>query len=1291
MADQNLAVTITADASSVAPAIVSSDQLAASLAGIEKALAAMAGTSGEATAATAALGASHAAAATATEAHAAAESLFGASIGKVEVATNSAARMFSALGVETGLATERVSAFTEGLEALGKAALPLLAVGAAVLAVAEAFNFLGHGVEEASKLQLTMTTLEQAVRNQGGAWNETTKNGVENYLTALQTATTYSRGEALEALNTLVSAGTSLSDAQKIVAISTDVAAGSHRHLIDVVNLVIDAEKGRGQGLVALDLHLKDVIRSHKDLQTGMDILSADFQGDATAAAGTYEGKQISLRNELDTLSEEIGSALLPELEHITDWFIGIVGLVEAATTAFQRFSASFHGGDAVSGIVGPLGTADTYDASLKALESGGPANGAAANAFHAFLQRSAANIGGDSTMGLGALSGGGPFSDVNSGGYDTVAASTRSGTTLAPGDFWGGLWADAEKRAAAMRAQWAHDRAHATDRLQNDPIFGNEPKGRSGGGAGGHGGAGAEPFEFAPTPEDTGKTDAFAASNQKLDDALKRIHESEAMYKVAVEESFGATAKASAQLAEHVKISQDAALEAGLLTNALNTEKTELAALTTEIKPQKSAMDEAYNAWQAYGKALNDTEPTKQQRAVLKELEDTYKSAKTTWDTSKTSIDALSRSIESHTTALNAAMVKAHDYTIYMATEADAAQKLVDEFDKQTAKIVEDGNKKRAQRELDLADELATYGKSTQAQLTYYAARYAAEVAADGIYSDEAQKLYGEVLKLEGKSYEDREAAHAAFLANIKSTETTLLDDIISKHENFATTLKSIWQTIAQDIEKSAVQGLVNGPLASLTPGIASIFGGPSLANQNVTAPPALVTPLNAIQQNTAAMLQRLSEGGPGGLGASSGSDQLSYAAQYGFTGLFSGSSASRLLSGLDTSSLASIFGGSDLAASALANLNSAATTAVPAGGFSTDAEVNTALASIGLPQVAGTTPGGGTGGWASLLKSGGQALGLGELATSLTGGNATYGGLGALAGSALGNAIGDMGGATGGPLGQVIGSLVGGAIGGLFGPHWASGSYPDRSDTQNYGSTIADLSGRMISTNGQNFSPDQQMMQFIAAMGVGNGGLGTTTTASNGTAINSGGVDAAEIWLSQQNPNSPPPGYTQAQWAAQLAQFQGAFGSSATGAGALSWPDSNIGDLLVTGAGKTQTTTYQTMQQYLQEILGIASSQGSNTPVYGLTRTYPSFASTLGPQEGVVNSQTNAFTPTNTGATATGGGTVTYTINVNAAPIGVVPADIATAISQALKDISSGIVPGSTTLTLAQRAGVN
>ncbi|MBD5603534.1 MAG: hypothetical protein IAI48_00335, partial [Candidatus Eremiobacteraeota bacterium] len=169
----------------------------------------------------------------------------------------------------------------------------------------------------------------------------------------------------------------------------------------------------------------------------------------------------------------------------------------------------------------------------------------------------------------------------------------------------------------------------------------------------------------------------------------------------------------------------------------------------------------------------------------------------------------------------------------------------------------------------------------------------------------------------------------------------------------------------------------------------------------------------------------------------------------------------------------------------------------------------------------------------------------------------------------------------------GSGLGGLLGIGVGlasAIFGGGGTPSNQPDRTNTNAYGQTIANLTGS-AGANGQNFYEDPATEKAF-------GGLS--------------GVAGVERLLS-----FGPAAFTQQTGlsAAQYQQYLAMFGSSVTGSGTLTFNPNNIGQESVTGAaGAKGSYSYQQFATALSQIVGGIGTLGSTGPIdsYTFSRGY-------------------------------------------------------------------------------------
>ena len=972
----------------------------------------------------AAMAQAHAIAAGAAVRQVESETLLGTTIGRVETATNSAARALGALGIRSGEAAERVLAVTEAMEGLQKAALPLVAVGGAFLAVGEAALFVKESIADAAREQREFTSLAVAVGDQKQSWNEA-RESIENFATKLQEATTFSRGEAITAINDLVTAGVRYADAEKIVAVATDVAAAKHMSLIDVTDLIKQAEAGRAMGLVRLDENLKKVAESHGHLSEVVRILSNDFSGQAANATETLEGKQARLRNELELIGTEIGTLLLPALERGTDFFLGMAKAAEQAGESIADTGR----------VIGDVGKTVAEFFQDGGTPEWGPKNKAILDDMGKW--RDASSVAGNRAV-----------EDLN---HPFRAAKPDT-------DAWNKL----QKQLDA--SSW-----------ENDPILGRDPKPKR---------EKKPKAEQAPVnfemigDDDASKTDAVVAAQKTLDDQLKALTASENQYKLAVELATTSDQKASAEAALRNKISADAAEASVRLGLQIAKEKDEIVLLSAQHIAAAASAKKLGEEHDQLAKVLDETqnrsavararveELKKEHDAAAKSASSLASSIATLTSQMNTNSDALSRQpalAEANARAQAALMLAYNDsrkaesekLAVQLATNGQSLEqelaywqsriaalnkgsadylaqlaKFQNSVDETNAKIAERNTKddrEDADARQKLADEEATYKLSLAQQIAYYSQRYAQTVAADGQYSDEARKVAEQIRTLELDEYKQRADEHQKFLDEFKTAENSIVDDIIGKHQSMRDTLKDIWKDIVgnwtsmieQMIEKSAL-------MQGLDKSILGIFGGGG-GDAATAGGVAGVTGIGSAAAGGGSLLGLLSP-----LVGTGGSQQQGLPTQLTDDSIskLTGSSSGVLGAG-------STYSGSN---PALAPYTDASPGAHSYGAAATSADIS-----------------GGVSGAA-----------IGSIVSGIDGGNSTYGSLG----GALGGIAGAVTAAN--PIAG-LGLEVGGSLlGSLFGPKNQNAyGMPDVYDTTRYGTTIADLTGQ-AGANGQTFYED-------------------------------------------------------------------------------------------------------------------------------------------------------------------------------------------------------------------------
>ncbi len=1327
--DQTLNVTINSEAGA---ATADMGRVESLLVQIEADLAKM-GATGAAT--LPALTDGHRAAAGAATSHAEAETILGATIGKTEVATNAAARAFAAFGFETGEATERVLGFTEALDAVGAAAGPLLLVGGALLGLGAGIEFLKDGVDEAAKFQAQMTSLGVAVKNQGAAWNETTQNGVERYLKAIEESTTFSQGEALEALNKLTTAGISLADAQKIVAISTDAAAAKHISLMDVVDRIMQAEAGRGRGLVQLDANLKDIIARHGTLQEVLDQLARDMQGQATAALDTYEGRWKQVTNTFEETSKELGTELLPLL------------MVGADLTL--TFAKSFEDGSPK--ILGSINQwtekmgefidtiAAYYEFAKKWIDLTGQVLNAPKNAIAWYQQKEAdwTKMPQDQieptvsakTGGVQGLKGGG-FGDWNAPGSsmgDTIV-------NLGVGEIADKIKADIEharKELDEFRNQ----------PLGNNPIMGNAKAGSS--------------TPIPDLPEDASqKAQAFTMVQKNLEDQLKATTQAEALLKAQIDAIADPQQKAAAQQEYANRVYADATHAISELSAQQIYFTNEKMRLTAEFNAEQQAVTRTAAAYDATKNALGSTN-TPEETKHVEELRRAHEQAETALNATRASLNQLNSTIEQNSTLLEQNRVKQAQAK---ADELKAFEDLYRAFVASEEQKVKAHQESSDQMILDIGRWLAAHKGATQAMIDDWLAKVetveksdadttvrlmtdrlnlkqiSLSAAIEELQTDLAmykamgdagqeayQRIQQALVELEKKREEINQKAlddaqkfeqeQEKYATELATKFVDLMDSATTKGKNLWKSFGDEFKTVLGDMEKalatsvlaSLFAGTLGLPSAGPTGTFSAILGkelglpsAPQMTpdqQKAIAAATDTATNTAATAKNTDAMTVQLDTSGP----IASGIGGVNQTNQNGFAQVI------QLLQQLVTVTQQNATPSATNAQSPGGSLAALAAQYGITGVF-TGAQAGSIIGSLDTTSMFSVLAGPG------LSTSAGAAAGAAAGASAIggSGGGGILGALGGIGGAgALLGALGGIGGAIG--IGGTLDNFVG-ASGGSHGENSAiagiatalglgawvmSAGLPFAAAFGPVGLGIvaaAALFGGLFgggatpATSPDIFNTSQYGQWVANATGHEAGANGQSFYPSQSFLNQTGGqggISFIEEQLAGAKMTSNgeylmPDGSIMTP--AQYNEYVSAFGISSTGSGKLNFGH-NIGQEWISGAqgASSSPQSYLTLDQLMQSFMK-AGGDGASL-IFSIARTYPNFAGSTTAagayQETPTTISVGGYPVSSTAKTANG-----TTINVNITGPVVGPqglASVAQHIAQVLRRYGAGEVPGS------------
>ena len=197
--------------------------------------------------------------------------------------------------------------------ALQKAFVP------AAAAVAGLTAGLVLSAKAAADDQAAQSRLETQLKNSTGATDAQVKM-TEDFITAMSNATAVADDELRPALGNLVRATEDIGKAQDLLQISLDVAAGTGKNLAEVSDAVAKAYVGNTKAIKNLSPELFNLIKDGASADEVFKSLAGTFEGAASKAADTAQGRMKNLTIQLGEAQEAIGAALLPALELLVGW-----------------------------------------------------------------------------------------------------------------------------------------------------------------------------------------------------------------------------------------------------------------------------------------------------------------------------------------------------------------------------------------------------------------------------------------------------------------------------------------------------------------------------------------------------------------------------------------------------------------------------------------------------------------------------------------------------------------------------------------------------------------------------------------------------------------------------------------------------------------------------------------------------------------------------------------------------------------------------------------------------------
>lgn len=683
-------------------------------------------------------------------------------------------------GLETSGAAAKVAGLTEVIEGLEASMAPLLIALVAIEVAFKSFEYLKDAIADAGALESQMATLGSAVASQGGNWAEA-KDGLESFIESEQLASGFTTGQLVPALNSLVTAGNDVHDSQIIMGVAEELARAKHISLAEATQALIDAEAGRGKGLVKLDLNLKDVVNSHGKMSQALAILHRDMGG-AITNSNTLEMSQARLKVVQEQLAETVGKVFLPILIAFNEQMIG------ATKNAEDLGSGLIMAFQGIGGIIG-------HAAAMFEHFAGGIAAFATGNFKGSMDQFS--SVGTQWTEGFKSA--------------DTAA----KGFQKTFNELFHGQGAGERGHALINGAIGEHNERLSGEnlRLDNDrKIQARDPKAKA---------EKTDQFTHSSFKDEEykpEKVDQYAIAQKNLEATLKGTDGAEKMLAESVIMATTAQGKHTAQAALDAQVLADLTTKRERLTSAITTQNSQEENAAAKHAAAETSVRSLTIAYNALGNSLNDGHKlTDAESNAKSELKDKLDKAKIAAAEFKKAADEMNVSITKNNESLNSINIALSTFHTKAQMAAAAASLAWDDFyTKSAQKAVEDA---------------AVVGLTSAQKAAYYHNMWASIDRSTTEGEKEAEQVWGKYEAAVKSNLDEIQKAHQKWIDDSTKRVSSFIGDIVIQHKSMKDELKSIYDEILKSfidmVSKMIVQSALFGAAFGNLGGGGSSGGG--------------------------------------------------------------------------------------------------------------------------------------------------------------------------------------------------------------------------------------------------------------------------------------------------------------------------------------------------------------------------------------------------------------------------------------------------------------------------------
>lgn len=933
-----------------------------------------------------------------------------------------------AMGLEAAGASARIEGLAGVLQDFGKAAPELLAITAAILAVSSAFGVFKRGVTDAIELQSTMETLRAAVEAQGGSW-AVAQQQILAFAQTESMASGITQNELVGALNKLVTSGTSVADAMKIVGVAEEVAIAKHMDLMEVTEELQEAEVGRGQALAKLDPRIRQMITDHDSLSQILKVLHEDNQkqiDDGDSMERAYAREQAAQ----EAAAESLGEKMLPALTYLETAMIGGIQAIELFGTAIGT---------------GIHGAAFIFVDSVMAIVHGAEA---ATDVLKGDFKDGTMQVG-ESLKSLKSIGG-----DLKDATYGWIAPLAKGVNDL--------LHMHQIGHQIVNEAVYMHDRLTKDLSLQNDPRMGM-----------GAGGAGSD-YIAPPTQANAEKEDLAGLTSglTAMDAAQKAV--------AAGQKELGASINNAA-----TSMSDSAAAAAKLHAGYL-TAQADIVKYTAAIKADeeaevssRTAVEQKYQAYQeatsklaALQQALSGKNKlTKDEKDALKEAANAQKTAEDAYKSADESLKNVTESLKKHTAALTENIAKSAEFVA-------AQNKMIASYNDSISAANQAAEKERDTYDLSIKQLVDYWSKKLSIDEQANEAFYAQHGYWDEALLKQQGEAYTQLEQAQTKAMEDARQAAKKVLEEEQKDLDSFFDDILLKKNGFQQAWKSMWEDMAKSAIENMTKALTQAgspfqqALGKLIPGLGGgAAGGQNAATQQLST--AATTISTASTTFTSAGSTFTSAGNTFTTAGSTFTSAAQSIAQSAETMQEAAERQQSIGPSTPGASDFPVLPG-DQDGTWIGNINPTDLFGTPGSDTSEAMQVNIAGVSGSISSISGVSSAASAAGLSlgGILTGAGVGAGIG----TSNGGSGIWGSVGGALGDVGGALLAAGGSALGGLLGSAagpLGSIIGGYIGSMFGPHTNPTDNPDIYNTNGYDQFVADVTGSPGTFNGNYVDP--------------------------------------------------------------------------------------------------------------------------------------------------------------------------------------------------------------------------